>query len=359
SLRTSRDTLLPAGADTARVPFAYDTASPAPRMDSTAALRWLDLIQDSVLRQLVDTSLRANRDMRTALAVIDEFRAQYRATRGALLPELTANGQAGRNQTVFGTFGSFTYNVYRATADLSWELDVWGRLRRATSAARSELVAREEDRRALRLSLIGDVATAFLGLRAAPQPAGRAGRRSDAPRRHGPDRRRAGRLPADLHDHRAVRHAEHRILPVVRVRDQHLAGVRRGLDPAVHGRPAGGGRAGQHRAGARVAGAVPLRADGARGAARSGGRARGTAHGPGSDRGAGAPGDRAAPGARARGHALSERGVELSRCAGRAARPLRRRAGAHPGGAGPARRRGAAVSRRGSRVARRQGVSHN
>src|SRR2546430_12218306 len=60
-------------------------------------------IQDSVLRQLVDTSLRANRDMRTALAVIDEFRAQYRATRGALLPELTANGQAGRTQTVFGT----------------------------------------------------------------------------------------------------------------------------------------------------------------------------------------------------------------------------------------------------------------
>src|SRR5438034_9763131 len=94
--------------------------------------------------------------MRTALAVIDEFRAQYRATRGALLPELTANGQAGRNQTVFGTFGSFTYNVYRATADLSWELDVWGRLRRATSAARSELVARGGGRRGLRLSPAGD-----------------------------------------------------------------------------------------------------------------------------------------------------------------------------------------------------------
>jgi len=124
SLRTSRDTLLPAGADTARVPFAYDTTSPRPRGDSTAALRWIDLIQDSVLRQLVDTSLRDNRDMRTALAVIDEFRAQYRATRGALLPALTANGQAGRNEQAFGTFGSFTYNVYRATTDLSWELDV-------------------------------------------------------------------------------------------------------------------------------------------------------------------------------------------------------------------------------------------
>jgi len=167
SLRTSRDTLLPAGADTARLPFSYDTTLQAPRVDSTAGLRWLDLIQDSVLRQLVDTSLRANRDMRTALAVIDEFRAQYRATRGALLPALTANGQAGRNQTVLGTLGSFTYNQYRATADLSWELDVWGRLRRSTSAAHSDLRAREEDRRALRLSLIGDVATAYFDLRAA------------------------------------------------------------------------------------------------------------------------------------------------------------------------------------------------
>src|SRR5213593_1464288 len=167
SLRTSRDTLLPAGSDTARVPFGYDTSSVRAGGDSGAALRWVDLIQDSVLRQLVDTSLQENRDVRTALAVIDEFRAQYRATRGALLPELTANGQAGRNQTVFGTFGSFTYNVFQATANLSWELDVWGRLRRATSAARSDLVAREEDRRALQLSLIGDVATAYFDLRAA------------------------------------------------------------------------------------------------------------------------------------------------------------------------------------------------
>src|SRR5213079_884152 len=243
----------------------------------------------------------------------------------------------------------------------SWELDVWGRLRRSTSAARSDLVTREEDRRALQLSLIGDVATAYFDLRAADLNLAIARRTLDSRRQtlalarrrldqgliseldvrqfeaevaspaasvadferqvaqqenalsvlvghnpgaiargraltemaaripvpagvpsallgNRPDRRRAGRLPADLHDHRAVRHAEHRILPVVRVRDQHLAGVRRGLDPAVHGRPAGGGRAGQHRAGARVAGAVPLRADGARGAARSGGRARGTAH---------------------------------------------------------------------------------
>src|SRR2546428_399042 len=172
SLRTSRDTLLPPGADTARVPFAYDTASIRRGADSAAALRWVDLIQDSVLRQLVDTSLRENRDVRTALAVIDEFRAQYRAARGALLPELTANGQAGRNQLVFGSFGAQTFDVYRATADLSWELDLWGRVRRRTQAARADLLAREEDRRALGPSLIGDVATADLGLRAAERDRG-------------------------------------------------------------------------------------------------------------------------------------------------------------------------------------------
>src|SRR5437667_6481214 len=154
SLRTSRDTLLPPGTDTARVPFSYDTSSVRAGGDSGAALRWVDLIQDSVLRQLVDTSLRENRDVRTALAAIDEFRAQYRAARGALLPEMTANGQAGRNELFFGSFGSQTFDVFRATADLSWELDVWGRLRRGMQAARADLVTREEDRRALQLSLI-------------------------------------------------------------------------------------------------------------------------------------------------------------------------------------------------------------
>ena len=167
SLRTSRDTLLPRGADTARVPFAYDTAPAGARGDTAVALKWLDLVQDSVLRQLVDTALRDNRDVRTAIAAIDEFRAQYRATRGALLPDVTANGQAGRNEQVFGTFGSFTYDVFRATADLSWELDVWGRLRRSTQAARADLAVRQEDRRALELSLIGDVATGYVDLREA------------------------------------------------------------------------------------------------------------------------------------------------------------------------------------------------
>ncbi|TLZ69754.1 MAG: efflux transporter outer membrane subunit, partial [Methanobacteriota archaeon] len=167
SLRTSRDTLLPPGADTARVPFAYDTALGGASGDTAVALKWLDLVQDSVLRQLVDTALQDNRDVRTAVAAIDEFRARYRATRGALLPELTGNGEAGRNELVFGTFGAQTFDVYRATADLSWELDLLGRVRRSTQAARADLTVRQEDRRALELSLISDVATGYVDLREA------------------------------------------------------------------------------------------------------------------------------------------------------------------------------------------------
>ncbi|HWC73427.1 MAG TPA: efflux transporter outer membrane subunit [Gemmatimonadales bacterium] len=170
SLRTRRDTLLPPGADTARVPFRYDTAAAAGaggRSDSTAALQWVDLFEDPVLRQLVDTALEQNRDVRTALAVIDEFRARYRATRGGLLPEITASGEGGRNAQAFGPLGIQTFNVYRASVDGRWELDLWGRLRRATQAARADLLAQEENRRAVELALISTAATAYVDLRAA------------------------------------------------------------------------------------------------------------------------------------------------------------------------------------------------
>src|SRR5437879_5158394 len=107
-----------------------------------------------------------------ACAATDEFRRQYRATRGALLPEVTGNGEAGRNELVFGTFGAQTFDEYRATADLSWELDLLGRVRRSTQAARADLTVRQEDRRALDLSLISDVATGYRDLRAAARNPG-------------------------------------------------------------------------------------------------------------------------------------------------------------------------------------------
>jgi multidrug efflux system outer membrane protein len=157
SLRPFYDSLRSSGESTLPQP----TISP----DSVANLDWFDLLRDPELRKLVETALRQNRDVRVALASIDEFRAQYGVTRGALFPHLSVNGEGGTEKSVFGSLGAFKFDVVSATADLQWELDFWGRLRRATEAARADLLAREESQRAVVLTLVSDVATAYLELR--------------------------------------------------------------------------------------------------------------------------------------------------------------------------------------------------
>ncbi len=151
--------------DSLRASAESAAARPTVSPDSVANLDWFDLFQDPELRRLVETALQQNRDIRVALASIDEFRAQYGATRGALLPRLDLNGQGGTQKIVIGSLGTSRFDVLRATADLQWEIDFWGRLRRATEAARADLLAREESERAVVLSLVSDVATAYLELR--------------------------------------------------------------------------------------------------------------------------------------------------------------------------------------------------
>jgi multidrug efflux system outer membrane protein len=133
--------------------------------DTTGNLVWFDLLRDPELRKLVETALRENRDVRVAIATINEFRAQYGVAKGDFFPQITLNAQGGRTKTVFGSLGSFTFNQLTATANLSWELDFWGRIRRSTEAARNDLLAQRENQRAVVLTLVGDVATTYLQLR--------------------------------------------------------------------------------------------------------------------------------------------------------------------------------------------------
>jgi multidrug efflux system outer membrane protein len=151
--------------DSLRAARESTVAEPTVQPDSVANLDWFDLLQDPELRKLVQTAIDQNRDVRIALASIAEFRAQYGATRGLLFPRIDLNGEGGTQQSVFGSFGTSKFDVLRATADLQWEVDFWGRLRRATEAARADLLAREESQRAVILSLVSDVATAYLELR--------------------------------------------------------------------------------------------------------------------------------------------------------------------------------------------------
>ena len=137
-------------------PLALDPGSDQP---------WLDVLRDSQVVRLVQQALTNNRELRIAVARVREYRALRGVARGDLFPQLSANGSASENQAAFGDFPVQTYNVVKLTADLSWELDFWGRLRRQTEAASLDLKGREEDERAAVVSLVSDVVTAYLQLR--------------------------------------------------------------------------------------------------------------------------------------------------------------------------------------------------
>lgn len=144
-------------------PMPFEQMSLAP--DTIGAVAWLDLLQDSVLVDLVREAVRSNRDMHLAQARIREFRAAVGVSKADLYPQLSANGTIGQSQVVFGSIGALGFETYRATGDLTWELDFWGRIRSNARGASLDLAAEREESRATILSLVSDVASAYLQLR--------------------------------------------------------------------------------------------------------------------------------------------------------------------------------------------------
>lgn len=140
------------------------TADPA----SLADLPWWKLFQDEELRELLRVAVEANKDLRIAVTRVDQARAQLGITRAAQFPQVDAGATATTNRTSDtvrprGQGGQF--GLLSTTADLSFELDIWGRLRRASEAARAELLGSEEARHAVVMTLVSDVASAYLQLR--------------------------------------------------------------------------------------------------------------------------------------------------------------------------------------------------
>jgi multidrug efflux system outer membrane protein len=132
---------------------------------------WWGQFNDPVLDNLIGTALRENLDLQIASARVDEFAGRYGFVRADLFPQVGAGAAAGRQRFTEETGNTnppgtnFTLNSYSATLGAGWELDVWGRIRRATEAARAELVGSEEGRRAVILSLVGSVAGSYVNLR--------------------------------------------------------------------------------------------------------------------------------------------------------------------------------------------------
>ena len=134
--------------------------------DTAANVSWFDLFQDTVLKQLVVEAIDNNRDVRVAVATIQEYQADLGVATGGLFPNFTANGLSGREKIAFGPALTIpAENYLQATANVQWELDFWGRLRNTRSAAKADLLSQEQSRRSVVLTLVGNVATAYVQLR--------------------------------------------------------------------------------------------------------------------------------------------------------------------------------------------------
>src|SRR5262249_19889285 len=93
-----------------------------------------------------------------------EYRAQLGVARSPLLPELRGTVAASTNQIAIGAFAPTSYDALVARADVAWELDFWGRIRRGVQASTADLGAQAAGYQATLLTLVSDVATAYLSL---------------------------------------------------------------------------------------------------------------------------------------------------------------------------------------------------
>jgi outer membrane protein, multidrug efflux system len=143
----------------------------APDPDSLAELKWFEVFKDEQLQELIRTALVNNYDVRRAVARVNASRANLGITQSDQFPNITAgadvttlrNSGSGQFALPGGfsrdrTFGTVLLNL------LSFEIDIWGRLRRATEAARANLLATEEDRKAVMITVVSDVSAAYFNL---------------------------------------------------------------------------------------------------------------------------------------------------------------------------------------------------
>lgn len=120
-------------------------------------VKWFDLFNDQVLKDLITKGLENNYDMRIAMARIERTRAELGYSKADLLPAV------GYSATVKSNEKSFMPS--NASANLSWELDFWGKIRHQNRAAQDELIASEEGRKVILSNLVSDIAVSYFQLR--------------------------------------------------------------------------------------------------------------------------------------------------------------------------------------------------
>ena len=133
---------------------------------SLADLPWWEVFGDPALQQLVREALQHNYDLETAVARVEQFHAQVGVAAADLYPQIGYQGAASREKAFVPILpgGNRTFNDFSAALDVAWEIDIWGRIRRATESARAQFLASEDVRRGVMLTLVSDVAAGYFQL---------------------------------------------------------------------------------------------------------------------------------------------------------------------------------------------------
>jgi multidrug efflux system outer membrane protein len=142
-----------------------------PRATEVANTKWWEQFGDPVLNELIETALRNNPDVRIAAARVDQFVGALVATRSQLYPQVGYGADASRLRTSRVGLpplppGADPYNaLYQASLGSSWQLDLFGRVRRLSEAAQAQVYASEQAQRGVVLTLVASVATSYIALR--------------------------------------------------------------------------------------------------------------------------------------------------------------------------------------------------
>jgi multidrug efflux system outer membrane protein len=141
-----------------------ETTQPAP--ESLGDQKWWEVFEDQQLQDLIHTALQRNYDVRIAATRILEARAQVGITRADQLPTISGGAEAVNQRSARAKFfPAFETSSNQVNLSLAWELDFWGKYRRATESARANLLATEWARQAVISTLVSDVAAAYFQLR--------------------------------------------------------------------------------------------------------------------------------------------------------------------------------------------------
>jgi len=142
-----------------------------PEAAGVANPRWWEQFEDPVLNQLIDEALRANRDLFVAAARVDQFLGQLSTVRSQYFPQIGYSLDASRNrvsrvgQPPLSPGADPYYTLYQGALGAEWQIDLFGRVRRQSEAARALVYASEQGRRGVVISVVSSVAASYIALR--------------------------------------------------------------------------------------------------------------------------------------------------------------------------------------------------